>query len=440
MPVSYSAHRVQLVAPEATPSARLRGWRLGVARSVWLLIFVSFLSPYVMALPGYLYALEHPAADSVALSPGAVAALVRNGISLRVYAWVFLGALVAGLLVTVATSAILFWRRSDDWTALVVALFIALHPIGAATLSLGAGNPAHLAVGWVPIPLLAVVENALQFGVMLLFPTGRFIPRWSWLLIVAMCLADASTALPIHGIRAPIIIALAYPPLVAIAVACMVYRYRRISTPVQRLQTKWIMVGLVITPLANLVSWVPLTLTPLGQTLYAPIITLVYLLVQLVTPLAFFIAVQRYRLYNIDTIINRALVYGSLTAILGAIYTVMVIGAQALIGVVIHNPAPEQPIVLVGSTLLIATLLRPLRGGLQGVVDRRFYRHKYDAAHTLAAFSDALRHETDVVALREQLLTAVDETMRPAHASLWLLPTPGASGGPTLPSARRARS
>jgi hypothetical protein len=423
-------HASVAATSDASVSTRLRGWRLMVGRAGWLVLVLFFVSPYVAALPGYLSAIEHPTAFNVPLSYGAVAALASSGVSLTTYAWMCEVVLVVGLLVSVTTGVVLFWRRGDDWMALVVALFVAIHPIGIASTALNVlttQNIFHITVGWLPLSVIAVMESALQFSVMLLFPSGRFVPRWSWLLVILMSAAAGLASVQTGGYRASNLIGLAYPPLLGVAVACMVYRYRHVSTPVQRLQTKWIIVGLVVTPLGNLAFWLPTAYTPLGQTLYAPLAFLVYLLVQLVTPLAVFIAVQRYRLYQIDTLINRALVYGSLTVILGTVYAGTVIGAQALLSTITRDVVPEQPILLVVTTLLIAALLRPLRRWLQATVDRRFYRRKYDASRTLAEFSTTLRQETDVVALRERLLTVVGETMQPAHVSLWLLPAHAAS-------------
>jgi hypothetical protein len=411
---------------DTAASTRLTGWRLHAARAGWLFVVVFFLTPYAAAMPGYLTAIAHPATRNAQLSRRALAALAQVGISLDTYAWVCVIALALGMLAAVASGAVLFWRRGDDWMALVVALFVAIHPVGIASVALGTNAVPQDTVGWIPLGVVTVIQTTVQFSVMLLFPSGRFVPRWSWLLVILMSGATMWAAGQADIFQAARLIGLAYPPLVGATIACMVYRYRHVSTPVQRLQTKWIIVGLVVTPLANVVCFVPATFTPLGQTIYAPIAFLVYLLVLLVTPLAFFIAVQRYRLYEIDTIINRALVYGSLTAILGGLYAGTVIGAQALIGAITRDVVPEQPIVLVGTTLVIAALLQPLRRWLQSTVDRRFYRRKYDASRTLATFGATLRQETDVVALREQLLAVVGETMQPAHASLWLLPAPGA--------------
>jgi hypothetical protein len=138
----------------------------------------------------------------------------------------------------------------------------------------------------------------------------------------------------------------------------------------------------------------------------------------LLLALSFGISILRYRLWDIDTLINKTLVYGSLTGLLGAIYSGLIIGLESL-AVVVTGTANE-PVVLVISTLAIAALFLPARTRLQALIDMRFYRKKYDVEKTLAAFSAPLRQETDLEQIRERLLAAVQEAMEPAHVSLWL--------------------
>jgi hypothetical protein len=147
--------------------------------------------------------------------------------------------------------------------------------------------------------------------------------------------------------------------------------------------------------------------------------SLLLLLSLLGIPLAVGIAILKYRLYDIDLIINRTLVYGSLTATLALVYVGSVVSLQALLRVLTGQ---DSTLAIVASTLLIAALFNPLRRRLQSFIDRRFYRRKYDAAKTLAAFGSRLREETDLDALSSDVVEVARGTMQPAHVSLWLRP------------------
>jgi hypothetical protein len=146
----------------------------------------------------------------------------------------------------------------------------------------------------------------------------------------------------------------------------------------------------------------------------------------LIVPVFTYTAILKYRLYDIDIIINRALVYGSLTAMLVALY---IGGIVVLQRVFVALTGQKSTLAVVASTLLIAALFTPLRRRIQAFIDRRFYRRKYDARKILGAFSATLRDATDLDALSDDLVGVVGETMQPAHVSLWLRPDPAHKGG-----------
>jgi hypothetical protein len=200
--------------------------------------------------------------------------------------------------------------------------------------------------------------------------------------------------------------------IVLVSVLSVFLRLRHASGTTRQ-QIKWLAYAAALLGTVVMVSLV-------GDLLFGGFgwwIFLVVIVAFLGLPLSIGVAVLRYRLYDIDVIINRTLVYGSLTAMLVLIYFGSVVGLQYLLRTLTGQ---ESQLAIVVSTLLIAALFNPLRQRVQNFIDHRFYRRKYDAAKTLEAFSAKLRDETDIDILNAELLSTVRETMQPEHVSLWL--------------------
>ena len=262
----------------------------------------------------------------------------------------------------------------------------------------------------------------------LLFPNGRLpSPRWrpvAWIAVVNYLVggvlgllwgplsedlypyADAPYRLPGYQIAGAVFVVFIFANfgLLALSAISLVLRLRR-ATGTERQQLKWFVYAVALFALVF-----PPSVYVLGDG------RLIVVLLPLV-PAAAGIAILRHRLYDIDLIINRTLVYGALTVALVALYVGVVAGLQRLFVPLINE---GNQLAVVASTLVIAAVFNPLRRRIQSFTDRRFYRSKYDAAKTLEAFSTRLREETDLDALSDDLVGVVRETMQPEHASLWL--------------------
>jgi hypothetical protein len=282
----------------------------------------------------------------------------------------------------------------------------------------------------VPNECLTFLTLALLVLVFLLFPSGQFVPGWTrWTLVVFLAGLVPTAFVGPFMPNTPVD-QLGYLVLIgefAILAVFQLYRYWRVSSPLQRQQTKWVVFGLAVTVTVGVSVNVPYLIFPVLASPGSPYSladNVITSFLTLLIPLSFGFAMLRSRLWEIDVLINRTLVYGALTVILTAVYVGLVIGLQALLRGIISQ---DNSVAIVISTLAIAALFQPLRHRIQRIIDRRFYRRKYDAAKTVAAFSATLRQEVDLEQLREHLLAVVQETMEPAHVSLWLRP-PGPSG------------
>ena len=284
---------------------------------------------------------------------------------------------------------------------------------------------------WVPGLLLLLCFLPLYF------PNGRLVSRrWRWVVRLALfsCVTGAALfalspgEIPVMGVDNPLgiealrpvsdlleqVILVLYFFLFFASAASLVVRFRR-SGSVERQQIKWLAFAALAVPV-----WF-LTNAPIEAAVPNLFQVVDALIFSALVPVAAGVAILRYRLYDIDVVINRTLVYGALTAILGVVYFGGVATTQATFRALTDQQQPPQ-LAIVVSTLVIAALFNPLRRCIQAFIDRRFYRRKYDAAKTLETFSAKLRDETDLDALNAELVGVIRETMQPAHVSLWLRP------------------
>src|SRR5260221_9145058 len=330
------------------------------------------------------------------------------------------------MLICTVLALLIFWRRSDDRMALFGSF--TLVTFGGATFSIMTEVLAPRSLLWyLLVAFLYFLGQVCIVTFFLLFPSGRFVPRWTrWIALANAAWYAYALFRPPFAFTSTRPGGLEFLLVLPSVVIAQIYRYQRRSTPRERQQTKWVVFGVAIALLGfvGLLVLGNLFLPPtLGDSVWfglflgQPVINGFLLLI----PLSIGVAILRSRLWDIDTLINKALVYGLLTGLLAGGYVGLVVGLESLIGLFARG-ASQQSIVLVVSTLVIAALFQPLRHRIQQIIDRRFYRKKYDATKTLAAFSATLRNEVDLQELREQLLAVVQGTMQPAHVSLWLRP------------------
>ena len=361
------------------------------------------------------------------------------------------------IVITVTVGAIVASRRPENpvgWLLCLSGVVVGISHFGSqyaiyALLARPDSLPAGEAFAWISSWILPILIG-LDVFTFLLFPTGRLpSKRWRWLgwLTVAFVfvgvVSGAFSPGPVDGLgplRNPLGIegftnsykAVLYPmaPFLFAASALSVFVRLRRATGVERQQIKWFAYTAGATAIASVPQIVTLAIdTPVWfeRAQFA-----MFTAAGTATTISIGIAILRYRLYDIDVIIKRTLVYGPLTATLVAVYFGGIVVLQRLF---VTLTGERSALAVVTSTLLIAALFIPLRRRIQSFIDRRFYRSRYDARKTLESFSATLRDETDLEALNGELVGVVTETMQPEHVSLWLRPDAAAknegSGGST---------
>jgi hypothetical protein len=405
-----------------TDATRIQQPWLTLARLAWIVIVVPTFALYVANIPAYFVALHRLRSPGQRLFTGQlrpvdIFTLHSWGLSLDFYATCLVLASLLFQFSYAAIGILLFWRRSNDRVALFVSFALLMIPFGYAYLTLQALAPAW---AWL-IPTLSVLGNVSIMLCAYVFPDGRFVPPWIRWLAVALIGYWLVSAILLSRSLSPLWLNLLLFGLIASTILVQIYRYRHVSTPHQRQQTKWVVYGISIAAMGNLGTRLLFSLVvfPLshGSLLAYALEVLLVTCSMLVIPPTVGIAILRAHLWDIDVLINRTLVYGTLTLILTAVYVGLVIGLQALLRGVIHQ---DSSIAIVISTLVIAALFQPLRHNIQLLIDRHFYRSKYDATKVIEAFSATLQSEVDLCQLSGRLLAVVQETTEPTFASLWV--------------------
>jgi hypothetical protein len=405
----------------------LHGRRLLLARAALVVVAVLVVGLFLRAVPLVFMAAQAVCAGRDCegrLTPEIVRQLQALGLSRSGYAayLVALDALFAAVYCTVA--ALLVWRKSREGMALFSAL--TLMTFGGATFSdaldvLGRADPGW----WGVVAGLEFLGDTSIVVLFYLFPDGRLVPRWALWLTAPWVLAQGAhyffpdTPLSYQHWPDALVLLLFFAGI-GPTIGAQIYRYRRVSSPLHRQQTKVVVFGMAVAAggFLGLQVGILFVVSFLGDSALARlIITTAIYADMLLLPLSLGLAILRYRLWDVDVLINKVLVYGTLTATLGALYLGSVVGLSALLG---GFSGQHSTVALVLATLAIAALVQPLRRRIQRGIDRRFYRRKYDAAQAVAAFSARVREEVELDAVTADLLAVVDETLRPEHVALWL--------------------
>jgi len=410
-------------------SARLEGGRRPTAaRAAWI-AFALILTALQVASQVAAFRQSH----TPVLTPTQLQGLHAMGLNIGFYGlWKFVLQLPNPLLWS-GLGLLIFWRRSADRGALVVSAMM----VG---IGMAASIPAWQAFvaaypGWVwLVPIAALIGNVCINSFFFVFPTGRYVPRWTVGLAVALAMFNVLNsydfALPASLVLLGKNLSWAFPLFIVAAIGGYilgpVYRYR-VSTPLERQQIKFVVFTIILAMALFAAAASTAFLVPGGD--QNKDISFVTVFVQPIgwlaalqlIPIAIMLSILRYRLFDIDLIVRRTLVYSALTALLALVYFGSVVLLQRLVGAL--TGAEQSSLAVVVSTLVIAALFAPLRRRIQDGIDRRFFRKKYDAQQVLAQFAVTARDETDLDALTGELARVVQETLQPEGVSVWLRET-----------------
>jgi hypothetical protein len=410
---------------------------LRITRAAWVVITLLVLALFLLGTPGRFSQLASQVDHR---------SLFALGVSAGTYSGYLIGLSYVLVITHVILATLIFIRRPDEWIALFVAITLVTNGALISLALMPAPEFLNATIWNGLIGLISLVGLFTSVTLLYVFPDGRPLPRWTrwlaglWFVLIFLALftpgMKTSLASWSRWVQIPVLLLFS-----GSGVYAQLYRYENVSTPTQKQQTKWAAMGLAAAAFGPLVFfWLtaasPAAANPGMSNLYYQRIGASFfsfsLLMQMVGltfvtaylllfPVSFAIAILRYRLWDIDILIRRTLVYSLLTAFLAVIYIGSVLLLQNVFNSLTGENQPETVTIL--STLAIAALFSPLRRRVQNGIDRRFYRQKYDMEKTLAAFTGSLRDEVELDTFNARLLAVVENTMQPECVLLWLRPT-----------------
>ena len=417
------------ISPTTSQSNRALRW---IALTIWVLISLAYLIFFLADLRMDFAQLQIPCTGAdcnyLAISQAEVDVLENQGLTSRTYSGIMNGATLLAVTASWLLAGLILWQQGASQIGWSVSLALIVMPIAIIS---DADNLAVSYPGYfIPSVILSLLGTFISVLFLYLFPNGRFYPRWASVPFITTFLVftiyslefNALITLPSLFIQIGSFVLMA---LSFLAGGFQILRYQKDSTSLERQQTKWMLLGIMILILSVPVWFLffggGLNIPPGQPRLLATIsgwFSIMFAISAL--PVTMAIAIMRYRLWDIDLIIRRTLRYSVLTGLLALTYFGSIIVLQSLFTAVTGQ---QSAVVIVISTLAIAALFFPLRQRVQDFIDRRFYRKKYDAAKTLAEFAATCRDETDLDKLTARLVEVVEETMQPESVNLWLKDT-----------------
>ena len=409
---------------------RLAGNRVHLARFIWILLAGLAIITLVFTIGPYYSLLRTVCASASCpkdqLDATGLENLRQQNLSVDFYANFMQATHLAVVAGNILIGLWIITRLPDDWMALLGSMLFILTGLPSNNVDLNRfGFPFSPSI----LVFLTFLQAVFLVLFLLLFPDGRFRPRWLGWVMAAWIALNLPRAWPdsiLNPARYPILDNFLWFGIIVTALASMIYRYRWVATPLQKQQMKWVVYMLVIF-FAFVILFIGFEDPPSGSFLFL-LNQAANTVFSILLPLTIANAILRYRLWDIDVVIRRTLFYGLLIALLGTIYLGSVLLLQQLfqrllLGATVARQNADTSISgieVVLSTLLVVLLFNPLRQRVQQGVDRRFYRQKYDAERTLEDFNAAITSEVDIEETKHHIVKVVNQTLHPEIVSIWL--------------------